>query len=189
MKFVKRGQESAPIELLIGVTILTFVLIIGFYIISQSSSQEYEQKLKASFSNFARDLESVYLGGVGTSLRVNIDFSAPSAGDNFAISFIKLTQGVPSTCERQVGRNDCLELYAFKRDKQGNNGLFLAEVINIPSSVSVKATFGNCQNVNLSNSNIPDPNNLLPNDCDFSPTVHSFILTKEDSNTINITEG
>ena len=187
MKTVKKGQESAPIELLIGVTILTFVLILGFYILKQSSSQQYEQKLRASFSNFARDIEAVYLGSVGTSFRANIDFTPPTgSGDAFIISSIQLKKGVSTTCTAQLGRSDCLELYAYKTDKYGNTNLFLAEVINIPSTISVKGEFSRCGGEDLNEINYNDESN---ENCFFSPTAHSFILTKTAADEIEIKEG
>ncbi len=185
MKLQKKGQESAPIELLIGVTILTFVLIIGFYVLQQASSQQYEQKLKASFSNFARDIEAVYLGSVGTSFRTQVDFTPSGSGNDFVISSIQLKQGLSPTCSAQTGRSDCMELYAYKRDKYGNENLFLAEVINIPSSVSIIGSFSNCQGGNLSEIGSRESNP----DCFITPTSHSFILTKTGPNEITISEG
>lgn len=133
---MQKGQEEAPIELLIGVVILTFVMIIGFYTYQNLCSNQFEQVLKASFSKFSRDIELVYLGSTGTSQISQIDFSVPGAcGGN--VQSIKLLAGIPSTCRAQTGKDDCLELIAVTQSTTTSAGLLVSEVIDVPTSVRV----------------------------------------------------
>ena len=90
---MKKGQEEAPIELLIGVTVLAFVLAIGLYTYQNLASQEYRQKLEASFSKFAGDLETIYRGGLHTSTTVDFDLSPPGGQDAGDIVSIRLLRG------------------------------------------------------------------------------------------------
>lgn len=133
---MKKGQEEAPIELLIGVSILTFVLIIGFYAYQNMCVSQYEQSMKASISKFARDLELVYLGSVGTVQIAHLDFSVPVAcGAN--IESIRMLQGSKETCMMQTGREDCLTLVAVTSGDQSTKGVLISEVLDIPSNVDV----------------------------------------------------
>jgi hypothetical protein len=132
----RRGQEEAPIELLIAVTVLTFVLIIGFYAYNNACSAQFEQKMRSSISAFARALEQIYQGGVGTSYPVVIDFSSIgcASGD---IDTVRLVTGDPQFCEVRLGMSDCLMLAVRIKEQKLEDQLFVAEAVNIPSTVDV----------------------------------------------------
>lgn len=135
---MKKGQEEAPIELLIGVSILTFVLIIGFYAYQNICVSQYEQSMKASISKFARDLELVYLGSVETVQITQVDFSIPMAcGGN--VESIKMLKGNPGTCRAQTGKDDCLALIVVTSEdpSTGTKGILVSEVLDIPAGISI----------------------------------------------------
>lgn len=134
---MRKGQEEAPIELLLGVTILTFVVILGFYTYQNMCVSLYEQKLKESLSTFARNLELVYQGGEQNSKVVSVDFT--ESGCSIGIQSIRLFGGTFTAC-RKIGKEDCLELVAVKKDSEGNTYPFVTEVLNIPPDVAITLT-------------------------------------------------
>jgi hypothetical protein len=131
---MKKGQEEAPIELLLGVTLLTFVIILGFYTYQNLSGSLYEQKLKDSLSIFARSLELVYQGGEGTSKIVKVDFGGTSS--SIPIESIRLLQGIRSACQKNLGKDECLQLMAITVDGSGPHP-FMIEMLNIPPHVII----------------------------------------------------
>jgi len=106
-----KGQEEAPIELLIGVTVLTFVLIIAYYVYENVSSTQYLERVKASTSQFARVIENVAQGGPGTTQHISLDFSG-SSGDT-RISQITIAKGPPDACLNALGTRDCYMIYVI----------------------------------------------------------------------------
>jgi len=131
---MRKGQEEAPIELLLGVTILTFVVILGFYTYQNMCVSLYEQKLKESLSSFARNLELVYQGGEQNSKVVSVDFT--ESGCSIGIQSIRLYGGTFTAC-RKIGKEDCLELVAIKKDANGDTYPFVTEVLNIPPDARI----------------------------------------------------
>ena len=131
-----RGQEEAPIELLIGVTMLAFVLVVAMLAYSNLSSSQYEQKLKASVSKLARTIESVYMGSVGSSLVTDVDFSAPSQSTS-KVKDIRILRGSSDLCYARFGRSDCLVIIATVEDKGRVTGQLVVEPVNVPGSVRV----------------------------------------------------
>lgn len=129
---MKKGQEEAPIELLIAVTVLTFVLIIGFYTYENTCKAQFEQKMRASLSKFASDLELVYQGAQGTSRLVEVDFSP--IGCSGSISGIKIVAGTDTTCLAQLGIEQCLFIVVTAP----NNELPFIQSVNIPRDVTIK---------------------------------------------------
>ena len=132
---MRKGQEEAPIELLLGVTILTFVVILGFYTYQNMCVSLYEQKLRESLSSFASKLELVYHGGEHSSDVAELDFT--ESGCSIGIQSIRLISGSFSSC-RKVGRESCLELMAFKKETNGGTYPFVTEVLNIPPDVQIE---------------------------------------------------
>lgn len=128
---MKKGQEEAPIELLIAVTILTFVLIIGFYTYENTCRAQFEQKMRASLSKFASDLELVYQGAQGTSRLVEVDFLP--IGCPGSISDIRLVAGTTNLCLAQLGIPDCLFIVVTTPDKE----ITFIQPINIPTDVTI----------------------------------------------------
>lgn len=132
---MRKGQEEAPIELLIGVTILTFVVILGFYVYQNMCSSTYDQKLKSSLSTFARAIELTYQGGIDTTETVKVDFS--EIGCASKIESIRLIQGSTATCRSKLAKDDCLQLIAVKREAT-RVAPVAVEVLNMPSTVTVR---------------------------------------------------
>lgn len=126
------GQVNAPVQLLLGVTILSFVLIIGFFTYERMSRNQYEQKVKASLSKLARNMELVFQGGQGTSKTVNVDFSPPS-GANMNVESIRIIPGTKQTCKRNTGRDNCLELVVIQSQGPESKDILTIEVLDIPS--------------------------------------------------------
>lgn len=182
---MRKGQEEAPIELLIGVTMLTFVIIIGLYIFQSSCSSQYEVKMQAGFSQFARDLESVYIGSIGTSFVTQVDFTQPVGCNEIRLRSINLIEGGDTACKSRFGRSDCLKLIVFLIPEQGTGDDFLVtEYINIPDNIIVQGSFGDCPDTDLTSIGL-GPNDL----CSFSPNFNNFRFTKEGKDKIVISDA
>ncbi len=133
---MRKAQESAPVELLIGVVILTFVLIIGMSAYQNLCSSQYEQKLKASISKLAQDLELVYMGSTGSSIITNLDLNPP-AGCGYNIRDVRILRGSVDVCKARLGRDSCLVIIATVQEKGEITGQAVSEVVNIPDDVNV----------------------------------------------------
>ena len=191
---MRKGQEEAPIELLIGVTILTFVVIIGFYTYQNMCSSTYDQKLRSSLSSFARAIEGVYQGGISDTQQVRIDFG--EIGCASKIESIRMMQGSIDTCQSQLAKDDCLQLLALRRE--GTRVAPVAvEVLSIPSSVTVRLIGGpsGCpaadQVTGDINLNDIDFNRWKDDDyarCGWIPQQYSFKIKKVSSSEIEITQ-
>ncbi len=183
---MKRAQESAPIEVLIGVTILTFVLLIAMNLFQNSCSSQYEQKLDATFAKFARDLEFVYMGAPGTSLSTTLDLSTPQGCNSVHIKAITLSTGSPGTCKAKLGKSECMILSALlvpDNPNMASTNLFLTtEVVDIPSNIVVYDKLTGC-NKDINGLSIDD---VINDNCTFMPTFYSLTLTKQNSNEIII---
>ena len=189
----RRGQEEAPIELLIGVTVLTFVLIIAFYTMNNACSYQFEHKMKASLGYFARELESVYQGSVGTSKTISVDFS-PEGCSELRIDQIRLFSENSEVCRRMLGRDSCLALIVQLREK-GARETPVKELVNIPSDFDIIYSpcvdgAGDSINMNTITSTNLDPtlgdyNNF--DECGWTTGVHRMKITKTASNKIEIT--
>ena len=184
---MKKGQESAPIEVLIGVTILTFVLIIAMGIFQNSCSSQYEQKLNAGFSKFARDLEFVYMGATGTSISTTLDLSVPEGCASIHLQSIKLVQGQSATCRARLGKDSCMVLIATlmpdnPSSTAGTTNFLTVEVIDIPEGIEVVNKLSEC-NQNLNGISLED---VIDEKCTFKPSYYSFILKKVSSTEIDI---
>ena len=184
-----RGQEEAPIELLIGVTVLTFVLIIGMYVFNNSCSTQQEQKLKASFSTFASDLDYVYFGAQSTSRISRFDFSKMEGCGSYSIDSVRIMQGTSATCLKQIGKSSCLILIAVqKRTINGatSNYPLLQEVLNIPQNVKIVNKLSSSCGVDLNTIAYSDLNaNAYPN-CVFGSNYYTVKITKVSSDEIDL---
>ncbi len=180
-----KGQEEAPIELLIGVTMLAFVLVIAMLAYSNLSSSQYEQKLKASISKLARTLESVYMGSVGSSLIVDVDFSPPSQVTS-KVKDIRILQGSPDFCNARFGRQDCLVVIATVEEGGKITGQAVVEAVNIPRDVTVRnQVSGYCD---LSSIDYGEWESLSGyDDCWFEKKYYSLRITKKAPDEIDIT--
>lgn len=192
-----RGQEEAPIELLIGVTILTFVIIIGMYVFNSSCATQQEQKMRASFSKFARDLELVYFGATGTTQITRLDFTQASGCADYAIDSIRITKGPAETCKSQLGRPDCLVLSAISAGQYdpGTGSMapketLLVEVLDISSSTRIKNQVISATACNSMNSIDWDPQNEagISSDCWFSSGYYTVKIFKSAADEITLSK-
>ncbi len=135
---MEKGQESMPIELLLGVTILTFVMIIGFYSYRQVCMTQYDEKVATGLNNLARTIEQAYRGGVGTSPPVVIMDLSPPAGCNVNFESVRLVSGTKEACQRNTGKNYCVMAVAITLDEQGNRYVSSRVYIDIPEGVSIR---------------------------------------------------
>ena len=174
----RKGQEEAPIELLIGVTILTFVLIVGFYTYNNLCGQQYEQKVRSSLSNLARNLELVYQSSGSTSLNVRVDFSAVGSCSG-KVEKIVLTSGLEETCLRQTGSNDCLLLVAATRASSAGQlePTLASEAVKISRDTLVSYEPRQQTAVDCSTGQQDDLGSAL---CSWQPLEYNFQVSKTD---------
>jgi len=144
---MRKGQEEAPIELLLAVTLLTFVIIIGLYTYQNMCTAMYENKLRASLTTFAGGLADIYQGGVGRAAPITLDLS--ESGCSLKIDSVRLLQGLPDSCRREYGRADCMEIVVVAKDQSGPS-IIMKQMINIPSDVTIRFENGltDCENLN-----------------------------------------
>jgi len=175
---MRKGQEEAPIELLLAVTLLTFVVILGFYVYQNISGSLYEQKLKDSLSTLARNLELVYQGGIGTTKIVHVDFSEIGSGGK--LESVRLIQGLSSTCKSKLGKDDCLQIVAVAKDSTGRSSQLWLEMLNIPTGVTI--SFINapttCPETDLSKISYDSWNDPQYLDCGWRAKSYGFKITK-----------
>lgn len=189
---MKRAQESAPVEVLIGVTILAFVLIIAMNIFQSTCNSQYEQKLNAGFSKFARDLEFVYMGSVGTSLTSYVDLSPPNNCGNVRIGSIKILKGSAGICKAHLGKEDCMIIIASLPKKPGtppttNPQLITLEVIDMPSTVSlIYNNTAGCSTYGPLGSYDVSVSNTYPENCTLRSTYYNFKIKKVSQDEIEI---
>ncbi len=183
---MRKGQEEAPIELLLGVTILTFVVILGFYTYQNMCVSLYEQKLKESLSSFARNLELVYQGGEQNSKVINVDFT--ESGCSIGIQSIRLFGGEFTAC-RKIGKDACLELVAIKKDADNNIYPFVIEVLNIPPDVDISLTSSStCTNTDLQEGDIGGSVDTSYSSYCWRATGYTFQIKKISATEMELTE-
>ena len=139
--FGRKGQEEAPIELLIAVTVLTFVLIIGFFTYQNMCSSQFEQKMRASVSTFARQIEQVYRSGIGTAQPVELDFT-PIGCPQSEVESVRLISGLDSEyepiCISYTGDKSCLILVVKIKDKTIGEEIFIMDPLKVPAETKVE---------------------------------------------------
>ena len=131
-----RGQSEAPIELLIGVTILTFVLIVASYVFNSSCAVQQENKLQVSFSQLSRDLNSVYFGSIDSSILSRVDFSVSQSCMSYTIDSVRVAKGSPDTCREQLGKNDCYVLLAMTNSPDYTGQRFM-QVLDVSQDTKI----------------------------------------------------
>jgi hypothetical protein len=187
-----RGQEEAPVELLIGVTVLAFVLIIGIYTYQNMCASQFEQKMRTSLSDFARNIELVYKGSIGTSLPVKVDF-APIGCMRGDVESIRLVQGDPDLCMSQLGEPECLVLAVKIINKQLSDESLVVETVNVPAGTVVRYVNRNCKltsgeyqrlnELSFSSTNWNDPS--LKN-CGWELRPYSLMISKTSAGILEI---
>lgn len=195
----RRGQEEAPIELLIAVTVLTFVMIVGYLTYQHLSSTQFEQKMHSVLSKFARDIELVYRGAVGTSWITRVDFT-PIGRTTLQLDSVTILQPSTRACQNALGRNDCLALSLIYVEETTNEKIpGLVEVLDIPADVVIKFQKPNPQNPNQLECDVELSEQSysagriegIKNNKEcyrWTLTMHAFRITKEDPNEIVIEE-
>ena len=183
---MRKGQEEAPIELLLAVTLLTFVIIIGLYTYQNMCTAMYEDKLKSSLSTFAGKLTTIYQGGVGTADMVSLDLS--ESGCSLKIESVRLLEGLDDSCRKEYGRTDCMEMIVVTKDSSGSS-ILMKQMIDIPYSVTVK--FDNalqeCEDLN----NIPFTSwtDAGYAKCGWEAKTYSLWIKKDSSTLITIEQS
>lgn len=89
--------------MLIAVTVLTFVLVVGFFTFQNTCATQFEQKVRASVVNFANTIESVYSSPVGASLPLQMDFSPGGSSCVGGISDIRVLKLTEEECKQSIG--------------------------------------------------------------------------------------
>jgi len=195
---MRKGQEEAPVELMVAVIIFTFVLIIGYYVYNGLCAQQFEQKMSASFSKFARDIELVYLGGVGTSSIVHADFTAVGCYGN--IHSIRMFAGTEGLCNAQLGSSDCAVLAMVMSEKNAaglsENSASLVEVLSLPSDAEgdyyseVPSTVPDCvfcrQDYAEAGDDRMEVINSLTEQCGWHTQAYNFRITKTEPGVLKI---
>ena len=128
------GQESAPIELMIGVIVLAFVLTIAYFVYNNAASEQGVQKIRAEAVKLARAVEEVAQQGEGASRHVTVDFS--SQGDVKVSSFM-IAQGPESTCKARTGSSRCYMLYVFGNESGKSTVLYSELLENIGPTTEI----------------------------------------------------
>jgi len=133
-----KGQESMPVELLLGVTILTFVVTIGFYSYRQVCATQYDHKVRASLDRLSRVMEQAYQGGVGTRPpAITLDTSVPP-GCEVGFESVRLVDGPSDACEANIGKEECIMAVAVSVDQRGDRYVAARSYIDIPRDIMVE---------------------------------------------------
>ncbi|MBS3060069.1 MAG: hypothetical protein J4432_01020 [DPANN group archaeon] len=189
-----RGQEEAPVELLIAVTVLTFVLIVGFNTYNSLCASQYEQKLSGSMSKMARAIELVYRGATGTRINTQVDFT-PLGGCGGDIEAVGLYPGPTQACRSQLGTDNCQILVArvATRTTVGQAAVVnyqarISETINIPRNVEIKQLLEEVGARTKVDCGIEQAErlDLTASACTWKPRTYGLSITKSSSNELTI---
>lgn len=127
-----KAQESMPIQLLLGVTILTFVITIGFYSYRQACATQYDHRVRAGLDRLRSEIEFVYRGGVGTtSPKITLDTTVPP-GCDIGFESVRLLDGPKDQCEANIGKEDCVMIVAVTVDEHGNRHVSSRSYVDVP---------------------------------------------------------
>jgi hypothetical protein len=183
---MRKGQEEAPIELLLAVTLLTFVIIIGLYTYQNMCTSMYEDKLKSSLSTFSGKLTTIYQGGVGTADTVPLDLS--ESGCSLKIESVRLLKGLEDSCRREYGRVDCMEMIVVTKDPSGSS-ILMKQMIDIPYGVTIR--FENAPETCKDLNTIPFNSWIDPGyaDCGWGARAYSLWVKKDSSTLITIEQS
>ena len=132
-----KGQEAAPIELLLGVIILSFVIIIAYYTYNNVCASQYTEKVRSTVSDFARTLEAVYQGGVGTSQFATLDFAQSWEQCSASVEYVSLVKGSAESCKAYTGFEDCLQLMVLQNITVDGTGIVVGPLAKVDDPVEV----------------------------------------------------
>lgn len=144
-----KGQEEAPFEILIGIIIFAFVMSIASYLWASSCENQLRTKLQAELTNFARNIESVYKGGMYTTETVSLDFSVVGCR-GYVLDKIVLYEGSQRACLSHTGLNRCYVVAVRIADPHGGSAPMIREYLSIPTSVSITLNGSTCSGDYLS---------------------------------------
>lgn len=180
-----KGQESMPVELLLGVTILTFVVTIGFYSYRQVCATQYDHKVRAGLDRLSRVMEQAYQGGEGTRPpAITLDTSV-LPGCDVGFESIRLVDGPPDACEDNIGKRDCIMAVAVSVDQRENRYIAARSYIDIPEGITVDMEdIGSCREDD--HTDIYDEEFNSNEDCGWGKGTFSVQVTKESSDRIVI---
>jgi len=190
---MKQAQVSAPIELLIGVIMLTMVLIIAFYTYEQMKASHHEQKIKASIAMFANKLEEVYGGSPGTKKVISFDLLPPEGGTT--VEFIRFAQGTPNYCSKFAGPDSCYVLITVINvviENRLSKEITFAQALKIPTDVTIEhKKLG--LNMECFSTNSDDFRDMMPvygfQECfTWKPQIYTLAIEKVDKDTLRITD-
>lgn len=187
---MKRGQEEAPIELLVAIVVLGFAIIIAYGAYSSACADQFDAKMKAELSHLARDMELVYRGAVGTSQLSRVDFS-PAGCPGTELDSIRVGAGAPRSCEVKIGSQNCALLTVWVRNPDGTTNSRYVEYVDIDPATQIWVNLGSGSNLACSDSYgtiAYDPENP-PSNCralEFRP--YSLIISKAASDRLDLTQ-
>jgi len=137
MKMSNKAQESMPIQLLLGVTILTFVVTIGLFSYRQACAAQYDHRVSAGLNRIKGVIEQAYQGGVGTTPPpVVLDTTVPP-GCGIGFDSVRLIDGPEAQCEANIGKEDCVMAVAVAVDEDGNRYVSSRTFIDVPEGVTI----------------------------------------------------
>lgn len=187
-----KGQEEAPIELLIGVTILGFVLIIGNYVYQNTCATQQENKLEANFNKLGTELETVYKGSLGSANVFQLDFSQTAGCVNYEIDSIRIMKAFDTECGTV---DECLVLIAYGKplnpsDTSKGYEFLLRKVLSIDPDTKITSDFQGCEmNLNeFERIDIGTDSEDLYKACWFEPRVYDITIKKVETNEILISK-
>ncbi len=180
-----KAQESMPIQLLLGVTILTFVLTIGIYSYRQVCATQYDQKVSSGLNELGSAIEQAYRGGVGTTPpSITIDTSVP-AGCDVGFESIRIMDGPSDACRSNLGKEQCVMAVAVSLDDRGNRYISSRVFIDIgDTNIDMEGVDDNCREMDLEEA-YEDPFDD-EEFCGWQTGTFSVQVTKEDEDSIKI---
>lgn len=177
---MERGQEEAPIELLVAIVVLGFAIIIAYGAYSSACADQFDAKMKAELSHLARDVELVYRGATGTSQLSRVDFS-PAGCPGTELDSIRVGAGAPRSCEVKIGSQNCALLTVWVRNPDGTANSRYTEYVDIDPGTKIYLSIGG--DVGEACSDVKDTG---CKSLDFRP--YTLIISKSASDTIYLTQ-
>ncbi|MBI5636271.1 hypothetical protein HY993_04885 [Candidatus Micrarchaeota archaeon] len=135
----KRGQASAPMELMIGVIILVMSMALVFYVMGQTQDSQCIAQVKANVRNLESAMLAVALGSPPTTKEVFFDFK--SCGEK-AVKTIRLARYEdPKYCRACPGQQSgCWIIEPVFNTGKDNKYYVLADAqscIDMPANVQI----------------------------------------------------
>mgnify|MGYP001578348536 CR=1 FL=1 len=174
----QKGQESAPFQLLIGIVLVTFVIITGVVLLTESAEQQCNQHVVSTVENLRIEFEDL----VKNSASKNIQIRAPDCFDQTAKVDILLERDRKTCSFFCVGSNETCTLLSFSGEKYSE-----IVCLKIPIQTQfLKAANTACQN----KPNDVVPPNYEPINLDFKVPLFTgnYFFTKTNDHLTNVPE-